>query len=99
VELPAGTKLNPVAPSRFKAGASDAQTVALRSPAGELKERRTDLPWRLALGKTTLNLDLDVYYCTESNAGLCYFKSARFVIPIEVAAEGTLEPVLPVRLD
>jgi sugar lactone lactonase YvrE len=99
LELPAGTKLNPVAPSRFKAAAANAQTLALRIPAGELKDRRTDLLCRLTLGQTTMNLDLDIYYCTESNAGLCYFKSARFVVPIEVAAGGALEPVLPVRLD
>jgi hypothetical protein len=100
--LPAGTHLNPLASSRFQATAVDARAVKLKSSPRELTELRVRVPWEIAAGQTTLttvNLDLDLYYCSQNNAGLCYFRSVRLILPVEVAAAGTSTPVVEFRVE
>jgi hypothetical protein len=100
--LPAGTHLNPLANSRWQATPIDARALKLKSSPRELTELNVTVPWEILPGQTTLtslNLDLDLYYCAESNAGLCYFRSVRLILPVEVAAAGTLTPVVEFRVE
>jgi sugar lactone lactonase YvrE len=97
--LPEGTHLNPLAASRVQATAVDGRAIKLKSPPRELTEPKVTIPWEVLEGPSAVHLDLDVYYCAQKNAGLCYFKSVRLVLPVEVTASGTSEPSVDFRLE
>lgn len=92
--LPSGTKLNPLAPSNLRVSAADSKLVTLREATREITGLQTELPLSATAGQTTLTIDLDVYYCSKGNEGLCYFKSARLVVPLEVAEGGPVNPTV-----
>ncbi|HXI54125.1 MAG TPA: thioredoxin-like domain-containing protein [Candidatus Saccharimonadales bacterium] len=98
VGLPAGTKLNSLASSRYRAAPVDAKVIRLGEASGEVGKPRISLPWVVSVGQTTLNLDLDLYYCSTANEGLCYYKSARLVVPVEVAEGGAAAPVVEFKI-
>ncbi len=98
VLLPAGTKLNLAGPSNLKATSADVKTVEVGAFNGTMKEAKVSVPIAVKPGQTTVTLDADVYYCSKANEGLCYFKSARLHLPVEVAEAGSVAPVVEYRL-
>jgi len=97
--LPAGTQMNPLGASRLQAATVDGRALRLKGSAQELTEPKATIPWELLGNQSTLNVDLEVYYCSKSNGGLCYFRSVRLIVPIEVTATGTLEPTIEFRVE
>lgn len=98
VTLPKGTKFNKDAPFRIEA-ASD-KPDALNVGALDIKEA-TDIlliPITPKAGEATLTVDLSINYCSSDNAGLCYFKESRLVIPVRVVPEGSQNPALAFSL-
>jgi hypothetical protein len=98
VVLPAGTKLNLAGPSNLKASSADVKTVEVGAFNGAMKDAKVSVPIAVKPGQTTLTLDADVYYCSKANEGLCYFKSARLRLPVEVAEDGSTVPVVEYRV-
>ena len=98
IVLPSGTKLNLAGPSRLAATSTDLKVLEIGSFPKELKETRVTVPIQPAAGQTTLMFEADLYYCSGSNEGVCYFKSARLDLPVEVAESGSLSPVVEYKL-
>ena len=96
--LPAGTKLNLAGPSNLKANSVDVKTVEVGVFNGAMKATKFALPIAVKSGQTTVTVDADIYYCSKANEGLCYFKSVRLRLPVEVAEGGSEAPVVEYRL-
>jgi thiol-disulfide isomerase/thioredoxin len=88
LKLPEGKKLNPLAHSTMTVE-SDSANIKPAQKEIEVKTSAVSFPVTLQEGQGTLKANLDLYYCDEKNAGLCYFKSKRIAIPIEVKSDGS----------
>jgi sugar lactone lactonase YvrE len=99
IMLPAGTKLNPAGPSKLKPASADAKVVEVGAFEGSIRGTRVSLPIQTRLGQTTLSFEVDLYYCSKSNEGLCYFKSARLQLPVVVEETGSSGPTIEFRVE
>jgi hypothetical protein len=99
VTLPSGTKLNALAPSNLRASAGDSKVVKVGVASQDITAFQTPLNLSATAGQTVLTIDLDVYYCAKGNEGLCYFKSARLVVPVEVREGGSASPMVAFRVE
>jgi hypothetical protein len=97
IVLPTGTKLNPEGPSRLKARSANTETVDVDFK-DELKQTKIVLPIEAKPGQTILTFETDLYYCSKDNEGLCFFKSARWNVPVEVVENGSANPVAEFRV-
>ncbi|HKP12219.1 MAG TPA: NHL repeat-containing protein, partial [Blastocatellia bacterium] len=83
LDLPAGYKLNALAPSVVKI-TSEGQSLfaegekALRNPQFPVR-----LPLKLSEGDATVKADLVIYYCEAKKESLCYFKEAVVSVPVK----------------
>ncbi|MEX0704000.1 MAG: thioredoxin-like domain-containing protein [Planctomycetales bacterium] len=100
LDLPAGHKLNPLAPVTYRLQLDDGQSlfdaanVAGRGKAeAEGKTARISLPLKAKSGKASLILSATYAYCRDGNGGLCRIATARWTVPVEVAADGDRQPV------
>ena len=93
LQLPAGYKLNDLAPLSlswsgpesivdFPLGSAELSLVA---PDGPLV-----IPANFSLGAGTLQADLVVYYCDEAAASLCLIEQVRLTMPLTVLAAGEM---------
>ncbi|MCA9987984.1 MAG: hypothetical protein KDE59_26950, partial [Anaerolineales bacterium] len=91
IQLPAGYKLNDLAPLSLSWSGPetiinfppDGATLSLVASAGPLL-----LPASFSPGEGTLLADLVVYYCDEAAASLCLIEQVRLSVPLTVTAEG-----------
>jgi DNA-binding beta-propeller fold protein YncE len=85
LNLPAGYKLNPNAPTRVQVNASNGTTVNEKS---EIVQENPTFPLNLNLRldgqKSSVQLLLTLYYCQVGKEGLCYVKEVRLEQPLEV---------------
>ncbi|HEY2951246.1 MAG TPA: thioredoxin-like domain-containing protein [Verrucomicrobiae bacterium] len=99
IALPAGTKLNPAGPSKLKLASADAKVVEVGAFDGSINGTRVSLPIQTKPGQTTLTFEADLYYCSKSNEGLCFFKSARLHLPVVVGEDGSASPTAEFRVE
>jgi thiol-disulfide isomerase/thioredoxin len=85
ITLPRGKKINPAGVSKIKISSADAEVLRLEKPESELKGESLSIPVSARIGKTSLSVQLRVFYCDTGNAGLCYFDNAIVKIPLEVS--------------
>jgi hypothetical protein len=87
IELPAGYKLNKLAPTAVNIATQD-QVVSLSSGADQ-SFSNPDFPLTVPItaheGETSLKLGFVVYYCESAKDSLCYFKEARLNLPVRVS--------------
>jgi thiol-disulfide isomerase/thioredoxin len=91
--LPAGFKINPLAPMRYKLSSTAAsgpvdrsalgKSVKLAKPAAEFS---LPLPLTSLEGKEPLQLTLSYFYCAEGDEGVCKSGSVAWNIPLELTA-------------
>jgi thiol-disulfide isomerase/thioredoxin len=85
--LPAGYKLNSLAPTWVKAVSSSQQILSINS-AAEQTFRNAKFPVTAevtaAEGETMIQIDYAIYYCETSKESLCFIKEARLNIPVKV---------------
>ncbi len=85
VDLPAGQKLTPDAPSSVSLETTDESVLAgVPAKPVTLGDVRLSLSLRARAGHTELTADFAVYHCESDDAGLCYISGGRVRIPIEV---------------
>jgi sugar lactone lactonase YvrE len=99
VQLPRDTKLNPLAKSTATISTSDAGVLRVPAEARALSEPRLVLPITAAPGRAELKATLDLLYCAKGNEGLCYFKSVRLVVPVEIVAGADAQPSVEYRVE
>lgn len=91
IALPAGLKLNPDAPLAVRVTSDPPGVVALADgPRARLAAGVPpfELPLRAQPGSAAVTIAVDLYYCSAAGGGACYFDSARFQVPVTVAADG-----------
>ena len=87
-KLPPGTKFNKDAPFKIQA-TSDKPDAVMVGPFNIVRPGpKLTIPIAPKSGEATITVELNVNYCSEGNEGLCYFKSAKLVIPLKVASNG-----------
>ncbi|NIM06365.1 MAG: hypothetical protein GTO55_08165, partial [Armatimonadetes bacterium] len=90
LELPAGYKLNPEAPSWVKITSSEkrvlspggAQSQTLHNPSFPIS-----IPLEASVGKANLRVDMALHYCGEKPGGGCHLDEAHLDLPVEVDKE------------
>ncbi|MEW6212579.1 MAG: thioredoxin-like domain-containing protein [Acidobacteriota bacterium] len=85
--LPAGYKLNSLAPTSVKAASSSQQIVSINS-AAEQTFRNAKFPVTVEVvateGEAAIQIDYAIYYCETAKESLCFIKEARLNIPVKV---------------
>ncbi len=102
VAVPPGFKQNRAAPFFIGVRATDAQVAAV--PAMFASRNITNptfplrVPVKFAPGKTTVTVDLVVYYCQNGQESECQARQVRVVMPLEAGSIGTTSATAEVRL-
>ena len=87
LELPAGYKLNSLAPSAVAVAAAQKQIVSLKEAASEnIRNPKfpVSLPIKAVEGATTVEARYVIYYCESAKESLCFIKEAKVSIPVKV---------------
>ncbi len=94
LKLPAGYKINPIAPLRYLVTAAGEAGPIDRAATGKLERIAEpaasfaiDLPAKAA-GSENLEVAVAYYYCQDGNEGLCKAGSVLFKVPVTVADAG-----------
>jgi hypothetical protein len=90
IDLPAGWKMNELAPSGYRIQAKEAAGPVVREAIG--KTTRLPAPSStfsielpvLGEGEDVLDVGVTYYYCQEGGEGLCKVGSAAWTVPIEI---------------
>ena len=99
LDLPAGCKLTPEAPSTVTLRGADGKVLAVgdgRKTTLEATKLPIDLPARAAAGTADLHVEFVLYYCRQGAEALCYFREARLRVPV-VVKDGAAGRKLEVR--
>ncbi len=87
VTLPAGYKINAVAPNTVTIR-SDARDIVALAGAAETTFSQPTFPIEIPLvarpGTTDIRADFVLYYCENDKDNLCYFREATLRVPVEV---------------
>lgn len=104
--LPAGYKLNNLAPMRYRIVAAQETGPIVRDDLGKYhrierpaKKFEIKLPLSANDGTDRISVDLFYYYCREGAEGLCKMGSVRWNVPIELTQESGLESLALVTGD
>lgn len=96
VTLPAGYKLNDLAPFSMSWRSADA-AVTFAAAASDQRIVHPDFPLSLPAtfqpGETTLTADIVVYYCTAATEQLCLIEQVRLLLPVTVRADAPAAPL------
>ncbi len=87
LELPAGYKLNALAPSAVAVAPAQKQIVSLKDAAGEnIRNPKfpVSVPIKAVEGETTVEARYVIYYCESAKESLCFIKEAKISIPVKV---------------
>ena len=94
-KLPAGYKMNPLAPMRYYVESESPTGPIDRSALGKLipldhpkSEFEIKLPVKESSGRETLKLSMNYYYCQSSDSGVCKIGSVTWTIPILFSESG-----------
>jgi len=94
LKLPAGYKLNKLAPVRCKLGTQQptelfAASVLAKSHSAEVEEGRAvvSVPLAAKTGKADLDVSLSFNYCRDGVGGLCKLGRLKWSVPVEIAAD------------
>lgn len=96
IKLPAGWKINPLAPQNFKVESAAGSTgpvdrAAIGKPTKVSPPSTTfdiALPVTAETGKDHVRITLNYYYCQEGKEGVCKVGSVTWAVPLTVAADG-----------
>ncbi|MBX3412990.1 MAG: redoxin domain-containing protein [Pirellulales bacterium] len=98
IELPAGYKLNDLAPMAYRVEAAAKEGPVDRAKIGgtvrvepAAKDFEISVPVASALGIDKLKVTVVYYYCQESDEGLCKMKTASWLIPVKVSDDSGLD--------
>jgi DNA-binding beta-propeller fold protein YncE len=85
LELPAGYKLNGLAPTVVKI-TSQGQSLFAEGSEKTLRNPQfpASVPVKLSEGDATVRAELVIYYCESKKESLCYFKEAAVRLPVKV---------------
>ena len=87
LELPAGYKLNALAPSAVAIAPAQKQVVSLKDAAGEnIRNPKfpVSIPIKAVEGETIVEARYVIYYCESAKESLCFIKEAKISIPVKV---------------
>ncbi len=94
LELPAGWKINALAPNGYRVEANEDSGPVDRAALGKmtrLQEPSAQFTIELPVtgeGKDSLDVGVTFYYCQEGGEGLCKVGNAAWSVPLEVSAAG-----------
>lgn len=86
IELPAGYKLNALAPTALTVIVPENQIVNPAAGPQQTFSRPSfpvTVPIKVGEGEATIRADFVVYYCEATKESLCFFKEARVSIPVK----------------
>ncbi|MBI3837141.1 MAG: redoxin domain-containing protein [Planctomycetia bacterium] len=105
LELPAGYKINPLAPLRYLVEASEKDGPISREALGKLTEVEEksakfdiDLPTSAANGSDQLKISLAYYYCQTGAEGVCKAANVIWNLPLSLSDAGQTSVQLPFKV-
>jgi thiol-disulfide isomerase/thioredoxin len=78
LELPAGHKLNALAPTTITVSFAGQAEQVFRNP-----QLPISVPIKVSEGETAIKADFLIYYCESGKESLCFIKEARLVVPVK----------------
>jgi NHL repeat len=103
--LPAGYKINPQGPMRYKVAATNesgpldraylGRSIKVDPPANEFQ---IELPVAKETGDETISVEVDYYYCQQGKGGICKAGRVTWVVPLSLAGSAS-RATLPLRLE
>jgi thiol-disulfide isomerase/thioredoxin len=86
LELPAGYKLNALAPSAVAVVPAQKQIVSLKDEGENIRSPKFPLsiPVKTVEGETTIEARYVIYYCESAKESLCFIKEAKITLPVKV---------------
>jgi hypothetical protein len=87
LELPAGYKLNALAPSAVAITPAQKQVAGLKDVASEnIRNPKfpVTIPIKAVEGETTIEARYVIYYCESAKESLCFIKEAKITLPVKV---------------
>ena len=87
LELPAGYKLNALAPSAVGVAPAQKQVVSLKDSASEnIRNPKfpISIPIKAIEGETSVEARYVIYYCESAKESLCFIKEAKITLPVKV---------------
>jgi thiol-disulfide isomerase/thioredoxin len=86
LELPAGYKLNALAPSAVAVVPAQKQIVSLKDEGENIRNPKfpVSIPVKVVEGETTIEARYVIYYCESAKESLCFIKEARITLPVKV---------------
>jgi len=104
IKLPAGYKINPLAPMRYYLDSESPTGPIDRAALGKLTpldhpsaQFEIKLPLKETTGRETLTLSMNYYYCQSSDSGVCKIGSVTWTIPIALSSDASSSSI-PVAL-
>jgi sugar lactone lactonase YvrE/thiol-disulfide isomerase/thioredoxin len=93
LKLPAGYKINPIAPMRYKLTSPASTGPVDRAALGRstkvdppAAEFQIELPLAKSEGEETIEATLDYYYCRDGAEGVCKAGRVTWLVPLTIAA-------------
>jgi hypothetical protein len=86
LELPAGYKLNALAPSAVAVVSAQKQIVTLKQEGENIRNPKfpVSIPIKAVEGETTIEAHYVIYYCESAKESLCFIKEAKITLPVRV---------------
>lgn len=102
LEIPAGWKVNPLAPMSYWLDAAAKEGPVDRTNLGKRKLDKPMAEFEVIVpvageGKDELTVSLNYYYCQDSDDGVCKTGSVVFTVPLMIAADGSTTPAMLVH--
>lgn len=98
LSLPVGTKLNTDAPLVLRMQSANAHVLRVESTREHTAVSML-FPVVATEGSTVVDIDASVYYCAEHSEALCYIGTISAAVPVTVAADGAVEPVIVLSVE
>jgi len=94
LKLPAGFKLNPLAPLKYRVEAVGEQSLIAPSALGSFQRVpqpvspfSISLPTQAAEGQALLKVQVNYFYCSEGKSGICQVGTVVFQVPVQASPE------------
>ena len=100
LELPYGMKLSDLAVSSVAVAFREADsTYDKNHKVIENPEFPIIYPFEIVEGQGTATIDYSIYYCSEGNEGLCYFREGRIKIPLGIdVSKGNMPAKVTIKI-
>jgi len=99
IGLPKGYKFVEEAPFIFEVSTDDSSAVMIDSSSTRTPASLVEFPLKVISGKATLQIDMNLFYCSSGKNAVCFPKLVRLVLPVEIVKNGAPKLIAKYTVD